>query len=229
MSQNNKDNNIYEEIQNFTTYKNKNNFDDYFSLVLPTLSNLNILILLFDYNIDNVNLIYVSNSPKKKKFYLKRKIREIDKIGYLAHKTEKKNKQKDNNIHKIITIQPSVNNKEFLGKKRETKEISVGVKTVSDKLINNNKILYCLNCAWKFPDRMSYARKNIHINKCFEGKGRIDIMEYNEEQKLKIYRKYPYKKLFELKICPICGKDMTTYIPNEKQIHLNECSRRSIK
>ena len=47
MSQNNNDINICEEIQNFTTFKNKNNFDDYFALVLPTLSNLNILIYFF--------------------------------------------------------------------------------------------------------------------------------------------------------------------------------------
>lgn len=31
---------IYEEIQNYITFKNNNNFDDYFALVLPTLSNL---------------------------------------------------------------------------------------------------------------------------------------------------------------------------------------------
>jgi hypothetical protein len=29
---------IFEEIKTFTTFKNSNNFDDYFALVLPTLS-----------------------------------------------------------------------------------------------------------------------------------------------------------------------------------------------
>ena len=39
MSINGKDS-IFEEIQNYITFKNNNNFDDYFALVLPTLSNL---------------------------------------------------------------------------------------------------------------------------------------------------------------------------------------------
>ena len=30
---------VFEEIKAFTTFKNANNFDDYFALVLPTLSN----------------------------------------------------------------------------------------------------------------------------------------------------------------------------------------------
>ena len=42
MSQNILDKNIFKEIENFITFKNKNNFDNYFALVLPTLSNSNI-------------------------------------------------------------------------------------------------------------------------------------------------------------------------------------------
>ena len=38
MEQDYGDENIFKEINNFTTFKNPNNFDDYFSLVLPTLS-----------------------------------------------------------------------------------------------------------------------------------------------------------------------------------------------
>ena len=41
--------NIIKEIFNYTTYKNPNNFDDYFSLVLPTLSNSNPYILFIIY------------------------------------------------------------------------------------------------------------------------------------------------------------------------------------
>ena len=48
--------------------------------------------------------------------------------------------------------------------------------------------------------------RNNHINKCYEGNGKLDIMKYNEEQRLKIYRNYPNKKIIELKLCPICGK-----------------------
>jgi hypothetical protein len=38
MSEDNGEINVLEEIKNFTTFTNPNNFDDYFALVLPTLS-----------------------------------------------------------------------------------------------------------------------------------------------------------------------------------------------
>jgi hypothetical protein len=38
-SDNNKNADIFKEIGAFTTLKNPNNFDDYFAMVLPTLSN----------------------------------------------------------------------------------------------------------------------------------------------------------------------------------------------
>ena len=38
MAQDNGDTNIFEKMKDFTTFKNPNNFDDYFALVLPTLS-----------------------------------------------------------------------------------------------------------------------------------------------------------------------------------------------
>lgn len=38
MAQDDDDVNIYEQIKGLTTFKNQNNFDDYFALVLPTLS-----------------------------------------------------------------------------------------------------------------------------------------------------------------------------------------------
>ena len=34
-----KNKDVFAEIKDFTTFKNSNNFDDYFALVLPTLSN----------------------------------------------------------------------------------------------------------------------------------------------------------------------------------------------
>ena len=39
MAQDKEDIIIFDQIKNFTTFKNPNNFDDYFALVLPTLSN----------------------------------------------------------------------------------------------------------------------------------------------------------------------------------------------
>jgi hypothetical protein len=38
MSEVNGETNVLEEIKTFTTFANPNNFDDYFALVLPTLS-----------------------------------------------------------------------------------------------------------------------------------------------------------------------------------------------
>jgi len=38
-SDNSKPEDIFGEINEYTTFKNQNNFDDYFALVLPTLSN----------------------------------------------------------------------------------------------------------------------------------------------------------------------------------------------
>jgi len=37
-SDNTENTDVFDEIKAFTTFKNSNNFDDYFALVLPTLS-----------------------------------------------------------------------------------------------------------------------------------------------------------------------------------------------
>ena len=92
----------------------------------------------------------------------------------------------------------------------------------------SNKVLYCFNCSWKFPDRMSLARRNIHINSCFEGKGKLDIMKYTEEQRLKLYKNYSNKKIINLKVCPICGKEMSSSNLKSKQCHLNGCIKTSL-
>ena len=114
-----------------------------------------------------------------------------------------------------------------MGKKREIKETCNEEKKIN-KEFENKKILYCFNCAWKFPERMSIVRRNLHINKCYEGSGRLDIMKYNEEQKLKLYRNYPDKKVVDLMICPICGKDIGGGNKKTKQNHLHCCSKLSL-
>ena len=38
MAYDNGDANIFDQLKNYTAFKNPNNFDDYFALVLPTLS-----------------------------------------------------------------------------------------------------------------------------------------------------------------------------------------------
>ena len=93
---------------------------------------------------------------------------------------------------------------------------------------DSNKIIYCFNCSWKFPERMSLIRRNIHINKCYEGNGKLDIMKYTEEQKLKVYRNYPNKKIINLKLCPICGKEIGASNLKSKQCHLNGCIKSSL-
>jgi hypothetical protein len=136
-------------------------------------------------------------------------------------------KPKNSEISYSSTSDISTPQTVYIGKKREMKE-----KTNEEKKINkvstSQKILYCLNCAWKFPERMSIIRRNSHINKCFEGKGRLDIMKYNEEQKLKLYRNYPNKKIIDLMICPICGKDIGAVNSKAKQYHLHCCSKSSL-
>ena len=53
-------------------------------------------------------------------------------------------------------------------------------------------------------------------------------MKYNEEQKLKLYRNYPNKKIVDLLICPICGKDLGAEKNKTKQNHLSLCSNSSL-
>ena len=48
---------------------------------------------------------------------------------------------------------------------------------------------------------MSIARRNIHVNYCLEGKGKLDIMKYSEEVKIKNITHLSSKKLLKLEIC----------------------------
>ena len=100
----------------------------------------------------------------------------------------------------------------------------MGIKTIKE----NSLIMYCLNCSWKFPDKMSTIRRNEHVYKCFAGNGKLDILKYNEEQKLKSLRKYSYKKIGKLTKCPICGQNLEAEKPKVKKIHLQDCARISI-
>ena len=220
-----------QQINNFLTFKNPNNFDDYFATVLPSQSNYikyNIYII-----IDGLNLIYVTNEPHKKSNHKPRAmpistnvIEKNKNSEFLAHKTI------DNGGKKING---------FIGRKRECKKNKTDNSSVnstnynennnnnndsefSEKFVmNSNKIEICFNCKWKFPDRMSIARRNIHINNCFEGKGKLDEMKYFEEQKIKNYRNLSYKKLHNLATCPICGKHIQTSNCKTKYNHLSYC------
>ena len=150
------------------------------------------------------------------------------KFDFLAHKTvEAKKKSKNYKELKLTTSSETLWPLEYIGKKRELKDKYIEEKT-SNKDTESKKILYCFNCAWKFPERMSIIRRNFHINKCYEGYGKLDIMRYNEEQKLKLYRNYPNKKIVDLLICPICGKDMGAENNKSKQNHLSFCSKSSL-
>ena len=145
---------------------------------------------------------------------------------FLGHKTIKLDKNNKHNKHKNKNIKSySPKTKfTFVGEKRESKPNYMGIKTIKE----NSLILFCLNCMWKFPDKMSTLRRNEHINKCFEGNGKLDIMKYNEEQKLKSLRNYSYQKIVKLMKCPICGKSMEGEKAKVKKTHLIDCSRISI-
>jgi len=141
---------------------------------------------------------------------------------FLGHKTIKIDKNnKHRHKHKQINSYSPKTKISFVGKKRIN---YMGIKTIKE----NSLILYCLNCAWKFPDKMPALRRNHHVYKCFEGNGKLDIMKYNEEQKLKSLRKYSYKKIVKLVKCPICGKNLEGEKPKTKKTHLYDCSRISI-
>ena len=160
--------------------------------------------------------IIKTESKKKNNCYGKKTVIEIE-----DDKLEKNPSKKNLNLKK-----------EYLGKKREindNKLINDKDKEEKNSIKNeSNKILFCFNCSWKFPERMSLIRRNIHINKCYEGKGKLDIMKYTEEQKLKLYKNYPNKKISNLKMCPICGKEMSSSNLKSKQCHLSGCIKNSL-
>lgn len=155
------------------------------------------------------NTCYKTEIKKKNKYCAKKTVEDFD----------------DKYFEKISTKKSM--NKEYIGKKRELNETKSEKDESSNKNISN-KVLYCFNCSWKFPDRMSLARRNIHINSCFEGKGKLDIMKYTEEQRLKLYKNYSNKKIINLKVCPICGKEMSSSNLKSKQCHLNGCIKTSL-
>lgn len=155
------------------------------------------------------NTCYKTEIKKKNKYCAKKTVENFD----------------DKYFEKISTKKSM--NKEYIGKKRELNETKSEKDESSNKNISN-KVLYCFNCSWKFPDRMSLARRNIHINSCFEGKGKLDIMKYTEEQRLKLYKNYSNKKIINLKVCPICGKEMSSSNLKSKQCHLNGCIKTSL-
>ena len=150
------------------------------------------------------------------------------KFEYLAHKTvEDKKSSKNFDQLNVPVPQSHILSSKYIGKKREIKN-KFNEEKKNNKEIESKKILYCFNCAWKFPERMSIIRRSTHINRCYEGYGKLDIMQYNEEQKLKLYRNYPNKKISDLVICPICGKDMGGENNKSKQNHLHFCSNLSL-
>ena len=132
-------------------------------------------------------------------------------------------------VKKNLNGNTNLNNKdkEYIGRKRDLNDDKEKHEMINDKN-DSKKILFCFNCSWKFPERMSLIRRNIHINKCFEGKGKLDIMKYTEEQRLKLYKNYPNKKIINLKVCPICGKEMSASNLKSKQCHLSSCIKSSL-
>ena len=166
----------------------------------------------------------MTNKPKNnmpRNISTKNEIKKKNK--YSAKKTVEEN---DEIVYEKIPSKKSIN-KEYIGRKREINETKCEKDESSNKNITN-KVLYCFNCSWKFPDRMSLIRRNNHINSCFEGRGKLDIMKYTEEQRLKLYKNYSNKKIINLKVCPICGKEMGSSNLKSKQCHLNGCIKTSL-
>ena len=191
-------------------------------------------LISFFYILDDINLIYVTTNPHPK---------HTKKIVTISPIKESNNKSKKQFLgHKTV----SNGTKKYQCRKRESKKVKVDNDSIkpsyiidltneeetseksekSVKKIGKNKSEFCFSCNWKFPERMSIARRNIHVNDCLEGKGKLDIMKYSEEIKIKKITHLSPKKLKKLASCPICGKDIAANNSKGKYNHLTYCTKR---
>ena len=215
-----------DKIRNFSFFKNPNNFDDYYSKVLPESKiNLNFFFLV------NFNYIYVSKEPKSsKKFNIKRNFSKCkstkrkNSFYKLSNPFKKKKinfllKKRRKSFH-IVTYKTQLDQKKF-----EKKEELMQKNFEDEKNFENNKkMLNCPKCNWNFPKNMNLKRIDIHINKCLDGFGEEDKLRYES------YRKYNKLTLREIDIyiyCPICNKNLSKIRnPKIKYCHVQECLKR---
>jgi hypothetical protein len=90
----------------------------------------------------------------------------------------------------------------------------------------------CFICKWKFPLSFGLINKQVHINKCIEGHGRDDIIEYRKsEQAIRRIQKRDTTECPESnsttpqkrRLCPICNKFLTNISEEFLKDHMNQC------
>lgn len=90
----------------------------------------------------------------------------------------------------------------------------------------------CFICKWKFPVSFGLVDKQVHINKCIEGHGREDIIEYRKsEQAIRRIQKRDTSECPESdsptpkkrRICPMCNKFLADTSEEFLKDHMNQC------
>lgn len=90
----------------------------------------------------------------------------------------------------------------------------------------------CFLCKWKFPASFSLIDKQVHINKCIEGHGREDIIEYRKsEQAIRRLQKRDSTECPESdsptpskrRVCPTCNRFLPGISEDFLKDHINQC------
>ena len=223
---------ILEEARKFLTFSNPNNFDDYFAKVLPDSSK-------FNYNYVCKEPIELNISDKKKNYYKKRNNSNGNKNNNNEYVNamdvddieEKRNDEEIENLNNYLTKK---RDRDLFNSNNNNNNIN-NLNTINknyNSCLNNNKknshneeeeiksdFLKCFNCHWKFPLEMTLKRRQIHINKCFDGQGEIDKYNYNKF----IYNKLNEENTSNMEKCPLCNRYFHTKNPKIKVTHMSEC------
>ena len=224
---------ILEEARKFLTFTNPNNFDDYFAKVLPDSSKF--------------NYIYVCKEPielnindKKKNNYKKRNNSTgnknnnnnneyVNAMDFDAEE-EKKNDEEIDNLNKYLSKK---RDREIFNSNNKNNNNLNTINKINNSSLNNNKkknsneeeeeikteVLECFNCHWKFPLDMTLKRRQLHINKCYDGQGEIDKNNYNRHSCNKLNE----ENTINMDKCPLCNRYFHTKNPKIKVTHITEC------
>ena len=224
---------ILEEARKFLTFTNPNNFDDYFAKVLPDSSKF--------------NYIYVCKEPielnindKKKNNYKKRNNSTGNKNNNnnneyvnamdFDDEEEKKNDEEIDNLNKYLSKK---RDREIYNSNNKNNNNLNTINKINNSSLNNNKkknsneeeeeikteVLECFNCHWKFPLDMTLKRRQLHINKCYDGQGEIDKNNYNRHSCNKLNE----ENTINMDKCPLCNRYFHTKNPKIKVTHITEC------
>lgn len=86
-------------------------------------------------------------------------------------------------------------------------------------------IFYCMICNWKYPDEMIEKERQLHVNKCLDGKGREDKLNYLMSKATVIIDSQVSDSKSDYWYCPMCSKSLLTNIEDN---HLQICAMKII-